>query len=57
MEKKFTKKDMLLFAETCMLSLLSTKRDESQYSEITAVDLRRIKEVLNKFKNDGKESI
>jgi hypothetical protein len=45
-EKKYTKKQMLSFAEMCMLELLSTKADESQYSEISAIDLRRIYQVL-----------
>jgi hypothetical protein len=48
-EKKFTKQQMLSFAETCMLKLLSTKPDGSEYPEISALDLRRIKQVLNNF--------
>ena len=48
-EKKFTKQQMLSFAETCMLKLLSTKPDGSEYPEISALDLRRIKQVLNYF--------
>jgi hypothetical protein len=48
-EKKFTKQQMLSFAETCMLKLLSTKPDGSKYPEISALDLRRIKQVLNNF--------
>lgn len=51
-EKKFSKKDMLLFAETCMVNLLSTKPENSEYSEITSYDLYRIKQVLNKFCKD-----
>ena len=51
-EKKFTKKQMLSFAETCMLKLLSTKSDGSEYPEISALDLRRIKQVLNNFNKD-----
>ena len=51
-EKKFSKKDMLLFAETCMQKLLSTKPENSEYSEITSYDLYRIKQVLNNFFKD-----
>ena len=51
-EKKFTKKQMLVFAETCMLNLLSTKPETSEYNEISAIDLYRIKQVLNKFNKD-----
>jgi hypothetical protein len=51
-EKRFSKKDMLSFAETCMQKLLSTKPENSEYSEITSYDLYRIKQVLNKFCND-----
>lgn len=48
-EKKFTKQQMLSFAETCMLKLLSTKPDGIEYPEISPLDLRRIKQVLNNF--------
>ena len=51
-EKKFTKQQMLSFAETCMLKLLSTKPDGSDYSEISSLDVRRIKKVLNDFGGD-----
>ncbi len=51
-EKKFTKKQMLAFAETCMLNLLSTKQETSEYGEISSYDLYRIKQVLNKFNKD-----
>jgi hypothetical protein len=51
-EKKFTKKQMLAFAETCMLNLLFTKPETSEYSEISSYDLYRIKQVLNKFNKD-----
>jgi hypothetical protein len=54
-EKKFTKKQMLSFAETCMLKLLSTKPDGSEYPEILPSDLRRINQVLNNFNKDEKE--
>jgi hypothetical protein len=53
-EKKFTKKQMLSFAETCMLKLLSTKPDGSEYPEILPSDLRRIYQVLNYFNKDKK---
>lgn len=51
-EKKFTKQQMLFFAETCMLKLLSTKPNGGQYPEISPLDLRRIKKVLNHFNKD-----
>lgn len=51
-EKKYSKKQMLAFAETCMLNLLSTKPETSEYSEISSLDLYRIKQVLNKFNKD-----
>ena len=49
-EKKITKQQMLSFAERCMLNLLSTKPDGSDYSEISSLNVRRIKKVLNDFK-------
>jgi len=52
-EKKFTKQQMLSFAETRMLKLLSTKPDGSEYPEISPLDLRRIKQVLNNFNKGG----
>jgi len=51
-EKKFSKKQMLAFAETCMLNLLTTKTETSDCSEISSYDLYRIKQVLNKFNKD-----
>ena len=51
-EKKFTKQQMLSFAERCMLNLLSTKPDGSDYSDISSLDVRRIKKVLNDFGGD-----
>lgn len=51
-EKKYSKKQMLVFTETCMLNLLSTKPKISEYSEISSYDLHRIKQVLNKFNKD-----
>jgi len=51
-EKKYSKKQMLVFAETCMLNLLSTKPETSEYSEISSYDLHRIKQVFNKFNKD-----
>ena len=50
MDKTFNKKQMLDFAEKCMLELLSTKPDTSPYSEISSFDLIRIKTIINKFK-------
>lgn len=54
-EKKYTKQQMLCFAETCMLKLLSTKSDGSEYSEISSLDLRRVEQVLNNFKEFHKK--
>lgn len=51
-EKKFTRQEMLSFAETCMLKLLSTKPDGSEYPEISPLDLTRIKQVLKNFNKD-----
>jgi len=56
-EKKFTKQQMLSFAETCMLKLLSTKPDSSEYPEISPLDLRRIKQVLNNLLASSKTII
>ena len=50
-EEKITKQQMLSFAETCMLKLLSTNPDGSEYPEISSLDLIRIKQVLNNFNN------
>lgn len=44
-DKKFTKNDMLNFAEHCMLKLVSTQ--EGQYPEVSAEDLTKIKSILN----------
>lgn len=49
-DKKFTMEDMLLFAESCMVNLVSTKPEQSEYSEITSEDLSKIKKIINKFK-------
>ena len=51
-EKKFTKQQMLFFAETCMLKLLSTKPDGSEYPEILPLDVRKVKYILNNFNKD-----
>jgi hypothetical protein len=50
-EYKFNKKDMLFIAEFCMQKLLSTKREKSEFSEITSYDVYRIKMVLNEVFN------
>ena len=46
-EKKFTKLQMVQFAEHCMRSLLSDKT--TTYNEISYVDLQRITETIKKF--------
>jgi hypothetical protein len=53
LEKKFTRDEALNLAEHLMSNLLSIKRLESEYSEITSFDLRRIKRELAKFRTAG----
>lgn len=48
-KKTYNKEQMLSFAETCMLKLLS-KSDELGMNEISDEDLNRIKTVINSFK-------
>jgi len=48
-EKKFTKTDMLKFAQHLMTNLLTTNRDENGIGEISGEDLTRIQNELNKF--------
>jgi hypothetical protein len=48
-EKKFTKTDMLKFAQHLMTNLLTTNRDENGVGEISGEDLTRIQKELNKF--------
>ena len=48
-EKKYTKKQMLVFAEMLMKDLLSTESKETEQYMISSIDLYRIKKVLNKF--------
>jgi hypothetical protein len=51
MEKKYSKNDVLVFAETCMLDLLQKPAiNENTYPTIDSYDVWRIKQVLNKYK-------
>jgi hypothetical protein len=51
-EKKFTKTDMLKFAQHLMTNLLTKNRDENGIGEISGEDLTRIQKELNKFRKD-----
>ena len=46
----YSKQQMLTFAETCMIDLLSTKSEYSEYPELSSLDLHKIKQVLLKWK-------
>ena len=50
MEKKFTKKDMLSFAQHCMYNLLSDDTMEGEMPVISSLDLSRVTKVLNKYR-------
>jgi len=56
-EKKFSKHDMLVFAETCMINLLQKPAEnENTFSTISSYDLWRIKQVLSEYTTeDGKK--
>jgi len=45
----YSKQQMLSFAETCMIELLSTKSEHSELPEISSLDLHNIKRVLLKW--------
>jgi hypothetical protein len=45
----YSKQQMLSFAETCMIDLLSTKSEHSELPEISSLDLHKIKQVLLKW--------
>jgi len=49
-DKRYTKSDMLKFAQMMMTNVLSTK-DENGLSEITGVNLTKIAAELNKYKD------
>ncbi len=51
-EKLFTKSDMLVFAETCMLKLSSKYEEDNRefMAEIGALDLHKIKKILRLYK-------
>lgn len=48
-EKKFTYSEMLKFAQHLMSNLLTTNIDKVGVGEISAEDLRRIQNELNKY--------
>lgn len=48
--KTFIKKDLLNFAEHCMLKLVSKKPNENSYPEVSSYNLYRIKQILKEFK-------
>ncbi len=52
--KKYTKQQMLAFAEGCMLDLLSTKKD-TDLPEISSYDIVRIKQTLKKYTSEEKK--
>ncbi len=52
LERKYTKQNMLSFAEQCMTEFAS-KQDNTTglgYSEIDSLDVRKIKSILNKYR-------
>jgi len=52
-EKLYTKKQMKLYAEHCMIKLLTIyPNGEDDMGEITPYDLHRIKQVLNQNKDE-----
>ena len=49
-EKRFSKKDLTLFAERCMKELLSKAADDNHpFPEISSYDLWRIHKILRKY--------
>lgn len=50
-ERKYTKKEMLSFAEHLMAKLLSTNSAED-VTEISSEDLKRIEKILNKYRDE-----
>ena len=48
-EKKYTKKQMLLFAESCMMECLCN--EEKDIPEITFLDICKIQAILKRYDN------
>ena len=52
-DKLYTKKQMKLYAEHCMVKLLTKyPNGEDHMGEIEPLDLRRIKQILNQNKDE-----